>query len=669
MYTVRQLADLGYAPVVGPLRNGCHNVKSKRLHQELRAAGLSQRSGDQKKYVPPQFLRGSQDQRQALLEGLMDTDGTVSKRGNCCFDNTNQSLVEVVQELVVSLGGKGSIITKQPKITGCPDAVCALCWRFIFTPNFLVFRLPRKVARQAATVRRETQKWHYICDVVAKPREHMKCITVDSPSHLYLAGKSMIPTHNTLQAISAVRLRREAGHDGNCTPVFTTAISRGDWKRELLKWYPEANVHIVSMDDTKSRKKDESLGQLHQRRLDLWLPHLRGERGHSFLIAAYQSAPIVLEQSIKHDVIFDSCVLDESHNIKRASTETAKTVRPMVSRSRVALQLTGTPIHNRPYDLYNLLETCRVGYCGSLYKWAERYFMVRVAKGGWGSTIDEFQGPEAKARLIADTREMMLSRSVAEAYGELPAVQWTLRRIEAPVSYRISPAKVARLKDGGKLDEALRDCASRKLQYAAELVDDLREPVVLYCYKKEHVAELASKLRKLNIGCTVAMGAGEEGGSTPKKRDALIESWKRAGPETLALVCTMDAVKESATLIRAAVMVFCDFDWLPGKMLQCAGRIDPARQPVEQRRPVSIYLLATVGGPDEVVAETLVEKIREAEGIGAASGEQLLSAALKPLDSREVVVQSPEEVMASIVSKMEARAERLARVGMWEDDA
>ena len=469
-------------------------------------------------------------------------------------------------------------------------------------------------------------------------------------------------------------MRQEAGYDGHCIPVLTSAVARGDWRRELKRWWPEAHVHIVSMDDVVSRKKktkkgvtvwQESLEDLQVRRQAEWVPALRGERGITFLIAAYQSARTVLDQALKHEVLFDSIICDEAHALSHYHTETSKAVRPLVSKSRTAFLLTGTPIYNRPYDLYNLLETCVAGYGSSMYRWAERYFMVRVTAGGFGKRIEEFQDSSSKTRLIQDIKPLLLSRSVQEAYGELPAVQRVLKRVEAPEAFRISPAKVPR--DGGQLDRVLRDCASRKLQAAAELVDDLREPVVLYCYKKEHVVELARRVEKLGHRCTIAMGVGEEGGTTAKKRDVLIEQWKSGA--TLALCCTMDAVKESATLTRAAVMIFCDFDWVPSKMLQCEGRIDPARQPENDRRPVSIYYLSINGGPDEVVAERLIEKIEAASGIGGSASDNLLAGALRPLALNSAqIAESPEEAMVNLIAKMEVRAERLMRVGLWGSD-
>lgn len=678
LFIVKQLADLGYEPKVHPERNGCHKVTSKKLHRELRAAGLSLRQNGQK-FVPANLLRGGIDQRQMLLEGLMDSDGTVSKGGSCCFDNTNQNIAEAVRELVVSLGGKGTMLVKQPKVTGKPEAICAPCFRFTFTPNFFVFRLPRKVMRQSATLRRETQKWHYIAEVNERPREHMKCITVDSPSSLYLASRSMIPTHNTRQMLGSVKLRKAAGYEGNVTPIVTTAISRGDWRREINRVWPEAKVSVLCADEPKYRKKGETEEQFSQRQLDTWIPVLRGETGaeHHFPIVSFESVPKLLQASVEHSVVFDQLLVDEAHRLKRSSTRTSQAVRPLVAKSRVTSLATGTPVHNRPADLFNLLDTCKMGYGGSFFRWADKYFFLNVTSGGYGRVVGEFMGPSYKQALIADTSDLMMCRSVREAYGELPAVQRILKRLPAKGEvFRVSPAKAAKMKEGGTIDAALRACAAQKLKFAAELAEELGEPVVIYTYKREHARQLMDILAKMKIGAILATGD-----VAPKKRDADIERWKnddvvpaisgRAPGSCPVLVCTMDAVNESATLVRAACMIFCDFDWRPMKQLQCEGRIDPARQPEDNRRPVSIYYLCIEGGADEVVAERQYEKLVQAQGI-AGTGESTLalSAMLKPLAHNVTFSEtvSEEQSLADLVARLEARASRIEEVGLWTVD-
>lgn len=142
----------------------------------------------QNKHVPLAYLRGSTEQRMALLSGLMDSDGHVDAWGRCEFTNTNVALAAGVAELVRSLG-------IGPRMTTKVNSHGNTCWLVKFTPTFVPFRLGRKAAR----CRTERQRKHHYISVIepVEPRRTV-CIEVDSPSHLFLAGEAMIPTHNSI---------------------------------------------------------------------------------------------------------------------------------------------------------------------------------------------------------------------------------------------------------------------------------------------------------------------------------------------------------------------------------------------------------------------------------------------------------------------------------------
>lgn len=148
------------------------------------------------KHIPSMYLRSSEKQRLALLQGLMDTDGTVSKAGVCSFSNTKKELIDGVCELVASLGFKFSCYKKQARISGRD---CGSYWEITFTPiGCSVFRLTRKNVRlKKETPIASRTKTRYITNIRRVASVSTKCISVDSPSRLYLAGKKMIPTHNS----------------------------------------------------------------------------------------------------------------------------------------------------------------------------------------------------------------------------------------------------------------------------------------------------------------------------------------------------------------------------------------------------------------------------------------------------------------------------------------
>ena len=145
------------------------------------------------KHIPVQYLRASVEQRLALLQGLMDTDGHAALDGGCEFDGVREQLVDGVLELARSLGIKA---TKQSGKATLNGRVVGAKYRVNFTTSMPVFGLQRKVSR-LRTVTRRTSAFRYL--VACEPVESVptRCISVDSPTRQYLAGEAMIPTHNT----------------------------------------------------------------------------------------------------------------------------------------------------------------------------------------------------------------------------------------------------------------------------------------------------------------------------------------------------------------------------------------------------------------------------------------------------------------------------------------
>lgn len=167
-----------------------HNIIG--LKVMLRDSGLLQN-----KHIPMEYMRASASQRLDLLRGLMDTDGHATLVGGCEFDGVNQALVSDVFDLVRSLGIKATLQQGVAKLNG---RVIGDKWRVSFTTAVNVFGLARKSERLSAVTRR-TQDFRYL--VACEPVESVptKCISVDSPSRMYLATKAMLPTHNSDLAI------------------------------------------------------------------------------------------------------------------------------------------------------------------------------------------------------------------------------------------------------------------------------------------------------------------------------------------------------------------------------------------------------------------------------------------------------------------------------------
>jgi hypothetical protein len=158
------------------------------LRTRLRLTGLLNN-----KHIPSMYLRASIPQRLKLLCGLMDTDGDCSKVGACAFNTTHPRLRDGFQELLATFGIRSNWTERDATLHG---RIIGKAWRFTFTTSLKVFTLERKLSRQR-TPSRGIDKRRYIVDVKEVASVPVRCIAVRSPSHLYLAGRHMVPTHNT----------------------------------------------------------------------------------------------------------------------------------------------------------------------------------------------------------------------------------------------------------------------------------------------------------------------------------------------------------------------------------------------------------------------------------------------------------------------------------------
>lgn len=142
------------------------------------------------KHIPEEYLCGSIEQRQALLQGLIDTDGYVDGDGKVEFGNSNLRIIESVLCLVHSLGIKARITARQGYYRGNAKKVA---YRIMFRYQYAA-SLPRK----AKNCRAMQGNWARSIDIRRLGiTGKVQCLEVANSDGLFLAGRSFVCTHNT----------------------------------------------------------------------------------------------------------------------------------------------------------------------------------------------------------------------------------------------------------------------------------------------------------------------------------------------------------------------------------------------------------------------------------------------------------------------------------------
>ncbi|ORV62676.1 replicative DNA helicase [Mycobacterium europaeum] len=211
------------------------------------------------KHIPLEYLRGSEAQRRALLAGLLDTDGTVTAGGAVQFSVTNHRLASDAAELIVSLGYRCQTSTK--RVRGRRES-SSIAYTLTFSTDDEVFALQRKAIlhkeRRAATgtVRSGSR---FIVDVRRVETVPVRCVEVDNDSHLYLASRAMIPTHNSTLGLDF--MRSCSIKHRMASVIFSLEMSKSEIVMRLLS--AEAKIKLADM--RSGRMSDDDWTRLARR--------------------------------------------------------------------------------------------------------------------------------------------------------------------------------------------------------------------------------------------------------------------------------------------------------------------------------------------------------------------------------------------------------------------
>ena len=230
-WTMKEFDRLGY-DVARYADSGHFGVRG--ISSLWRQLGL-----DRGKFVPAAYLRASLEQRIGLIQGLVDSDGYVDSHGSFRFTNTNRALVDAFCELVASVGGLSKVHTRERMRAGVPSLKA---WDVIVSSDRLLARMPRKAVAARTDWKRE-QQTRYIVGVAPVASVPVRCVQIDNADHLYLAGRSMVPTHNSTLALDVAR---NASVKHRLTSViFSLEMSKTEITMRLLS--AEAQIRLSQM--------------------------------------------------------------------------------------------------------------------------------------------------------------------------------------------------------------------------------------------------------------------------------------------------------------------------------------------------------------------------------------------------------------------------------------
>jgi len=205
-------------------KNYSYNFKSwshkeNKLYRAIKRLGLIGCKSDTK-FVPDIYLNSSYEDRLALIQGLIDTDGSIDSKGSISYFTGSEKLKDAFVYLARSIGKRCYIHRYTRDTKNLPE--------FKVTVSAKDESLYRSAHRAKQWGNRVVPKRvnHYghlkIVGIEAlNHEEEMQCITVDSPDHTFICG-DFIVTHNTwIEIIIGARCQLQ-----NCRVLqFVTEMS------------------------------------------------------------------------------------------------------------------------------------------------------------------------------------------------------------------------------------------------------------------------------------------------------------------------------------------------------------------------------------------------------------------------------------------------------------
>ncbi|MBK8099213.1 MAG: DEAD/DEAH box helicase family protein [Planctomycetes bacterium] len=188
----------------------------------------------------------------------------------------------------------------------------------------------------------------------------------------------------TVQAI-AVMLdwRRKEGRTGALLIVCPVSVL-GNWRREINRFAPELRV-VLHHGKTRAETTEDFHKTL---------------ANSDIVLTSYNL--LQRDEEMMTSVTFEGVLLDEAQNIKNPTTKQSKVARTLKGNFRMTL--TGTPLENRPLDLWSIMDFLNEGLLGSRTQFLQtlEHPIVKQRKASSMSALARLVRPFVLRRLKTD---------------------------------------------------------------------------------------------------------------------------------------------------------------------------------------------------------------------------------------------------------------------------
>lgn len=379
--------------------------------------------------------------------------------------------------------------------------------------------------------------------------------------------------------------------------IICPASLKLNWVREFLKFGSRGSYYIKVL----AHGKDKIQG----RSIVTGIPH-------NVVIVNYDllKSKFIFDQL--HDFKATIVVCDEAHYLKNAKALRSKNTAALVKRAtEKAIMVTGTPLVNRPIELYNILKMIDPDTMHPFEDYRRYAYRFCAAHNGrWGFDVSGSSNEEElNMRLRA---HCMIRRTADEVLPQLPEAflqilpfeqdKHTKKIVEQEFRFTFDDLKKHPEKgEIGDLAKLRHDLALAKLPASIQAISDLLDSVkkvIVFAHHRDVMDGLMAGLAEFKP-------VNLSGGMSPEKKQKAVDAFQN-DPEVRVFVGQIQAAGVGITLTAASNVEFVETSWVPGEIDQAVKRA----KRIGQHSHVTARFHIVEKSLDETMLKTAFDKLK-----------------------------------------------------------
>lgn len=365
-----------------------------------------------------------------------------------------------------------------------------------------------------------------------------------------------------------------------------TIISGSEWKTDtrftivnydILDNFYKIPTDIVYEDRITEDGKKTKVPVMVKSSNGTLVPKTRKSTKKEKIKECLQQSPLFLEN-------FDCVIIDEAHKLSNNTSIRYKVISDFIKKSKMpyVFLLTGTPLTNRPMNLYNILKLIDADVTKDYQYYVERYCDGRtmtlktgkeITLSGGATNLEELKEKikHVYIRRLLSEMEDMVNKTIETRYYDLSDTQ--MQRYEELWDEYVSAQQEQGNEDSEEYRQLVegilvrqylaKEMVANTIQLVDEKIED-DEKVIIICTFTEEIEMLKKYYGKK---CVVY-----DGKMTLKQKDKA-ESEFMNNPKVKVFIGQIIACSVGLTLTAAHTLIFNSYSWVAADNLQAQDRI------------------------------------------------------------------------------------------------